>query len=375
MPHAAFSPPKNKNSNNMENKILVAITQGDTNGIGYEIILKAFANSELFDICTPIIYGSDKVLQQHRKILGINTPFKVINKAESAREGQLNLVNVIGENIEPPVTFGQTTDNAGRLAFLALEAATRDAINGVVDVIVTCPINLAAMPKGDFPFTSQNEYLGKRLSGSPLMLLCNPFMRVALATNHLPLSEVKEAITPELLEERIRQCYQSMSRDFLSAQPRVAVLGLNPHAGSHGMIGTEEADVLQPVIIRLADEGIRVYGPYAADGFFGAGLYKHFDCVISLFHDQGVTPFKALSMDEGVNFTAGLSVVCTSPDHGPAYDKAGKGEASELSFLHAIYTAVDIFRHRALYDESHANPLPHVPHHDRREDRRRHEEQ
>lgn len=360
---------KNKNKN-MENKIIIGITQGDINGIGYELILKAFANSELFDICTPVIYGSDKVLMYHRKVLGLNTPFRTVATVDQIREGQLNVINVIGENFEPAVVFGKTTEDAGRLSYLSLEAVCRDAQKGSLDAIVTCPINLAAMPKGDFPFTSQNDYLGNRLEGTPLMMLCNPYMRVALATNHVALKELPATLTAELIEQRIRQAYESVSRDFLCAAPRVAVLGMNPHASSNGTIGSEEQEMLQPIITKLADEGIRVFGPYAADGFFGAGLYKSFDCVLALFHDQGVTPFKALSMDEGVNFTAGLSVVCTAPDHGPAYDKAGKNEASEMSFLHAIYTAVDIYRHREAYDEAHANPLPHIVQHDRREDRR-----
>lgn len=354
----------------MENKITVAITQGDTNGIGYELILKAFANTELFDICTPIVYGCEKVLVQHRKALGLNTSYRMIPNAQSATPNHLNVINVVGENLDPKVVFGKTTDEAGTLAFLALEAATRDAKEGKVDVVVTCPINLAAMPKKEFTFTSQNEYLAARLGGNGLMMLCNPFMRVALTTNHQTIGSVQESITAELVEQRIRQAYSSVSRDFLCASPRVAVLGLNPHASSNGLIGSEEEQIIAPVIAKLAEEDVRVFGPYAADGFFGAGLYKHFDCVLAMFHDQGVTPFKALSMEEGINFTAGLDVVCCAPDHGPAYDKAGKNEASPLSFLHAIYNAVDIYRHREAYDEAHANPLPHIVQRDRREDRR-----
>lgn len=354
----------------MNSKLRVAITQGDTNGIGYEIILKAFSHADLFELCTPVVYGSEKVLQIHRKTLGLNTPYNKVNAAEHAREGQLNLVEVAADITEPTVLFGETSAEAGRMAFLALEAATKDVVEGKVDVLVGCPINLAAMPKDIFPFTSQNEYFGSRFEGTPLMVLCNPFMRVALATNHQPLGSVGETISEELVKERIRQAYESVSRDFLCAAPRVAVLGLNPHASSGGKIGAEEENVLAPAINSLAEEGVRVFGPYAADGFFGAGLYKHFDCVLAMYHDQGVTPFKALSMDEGVNFTAGLNVVCTTPDHGPAFDRAGKNDASEISLLHAIYTAIDVVRHRETYDESHANPLPHIVQRDRREDRR-----
>lgn len=352
----------------MENKIRVAITHGDTNGIGYELILKAFANPELFDICTPVVFGHDKTLMQHRRTLGINTPFRTIPNARSAHDGQLNLVNLNVD--ESPVVFGKTTPEAGRMALASLEAAVAALKAGEVDVLVNSPINLAAMPAEEFSFTSINDYLGNRLDSTPLMILCNPYMRVALATNHQPLETVKKSITSELVEERIRQAYKSVSRDFLSASPRVAVLGLNPHASSNGLIGTDEEKVIIPVIEKLADDGIRVFGPYAADGFFGAGLYKHFDCVLSMYHDQGVTPFKALSMSEGINFTAGLDYVCVSPDHGPAFDRAGKNEASSLSFQQAIYNAVDIFRHREAYDEAHANPLPHTPQRDRREERR-----
>lgn len=354
----------------MNTKIRVAITCGDTNGIGYEIILKAFSNNELFDLCIPIIYGHESILAYHRKSLGINTPYSRIISADQAQQGLLNIVNVEGNASAETVVFGKTTEEAGRLALASLEAATRDAREGKVDVLVGSPINLAAMPKDDFSFTSQNDYFGACFEGSPLMMLCNPFMRVALATNHQSLATVMETITPDLVEQRIRQAYSSMQRDFLCAAPRVAVLGVNPHASSGGRIGNEESDVIIPVITKLAEEGIRVFGPYAADGFFGAGMYKHFDCVLAMYHDQGVTPFKALSMDEGVNFTAGLDIVCTTPDHGPAFDRAGKGEASELSLLHAIYSAIDTLRNRETYDESHANPLPHIPQRDRREDRR-----
>lgn len=356
----------------MNSKIKIAITCGDTNGIGYEIVLKAFAHNEIFDLCIPVLYGNEKALAFHRKALGINTPYSKIQTAGQAQEGRLNLIslNASSNGDDPAVVFGTTNEEAGRMAFDALEAATRDVLEGLVDAIVGCPINLAAMPKDGFAFTSQNEYFGANFEGDPLMLLCNPFMRVALATNHQSLSTVKDSITTELVELRIRQAYHSMERDFLCAAPRVAVLGLNPHASSGGLIGTEEGDVIAPVIGKLEEEGIRVFGPYAADGFFGAGLYKHFDCVLAMYHDQGVTPFKALSMDEGVNFTAGLDAVCATPDHGPAFDRAGKGEASETSLLHAIYCAIDTLRHRETYDDSHANPLPHTPQRDRREERR-----
>lgn len=359
----------------MDTKLKVAITHGDTNGIGYELILKAFATPELFDVCTPVLYGSEKILQYHRKALELTTPYRIISTPDEARDNTLNLIEVLGSGIEPNVVFGQSSDESGRYAFLSLEAATRDVAEGRLHALVTCPINVASMPREEFPFTSQNDYLGSRFQGQPVMMLCNPFMRVAFATNHVALSKVAETLTTETLENHIRLAYASADRDFLCSNSRVAVLGLNPHTSSNGTFGTEEADIIAPVIKKLETEGIRVFGPYASDGFFGAGLYKHFDCVLAMYHDQGVTPFKALSMDEGVNYTAGLNAVCVAPDHGPAYDIAGKGQASPLSFLHAIYTAVDIVRRREIYDEAHANPLPHIVQPDRREERRQRREE
>lgn len=353
----------------MDSKLIVGITQGDSAGIGLEIILKAFANPTLLELCTPVLYANESILQSHRRQLGLQTSYRVIPSASEARDGQLNVVGVNADGVETSVTFGCSSESSGRLALAALQAAVNDARDGNIDAIVCAPINIASMPAA-FGTSSQNSWLGNQFGGSPLMMLCNPLMRVAMATDHLPLKDVPNAVTSELVENSIRLAYASVKRDFLSAQPRVAVLGLNPHAGASGKMGCEDQDIVAPVIARLAEEDIRVFGPYAADGFFGAGLYKHFDCVLALYHDQGVTPFKSLSMNEGVNYTAGLDVVCVSPDHGPAYDIAGKGEASESSFLQAIYHAIDIYRNREAYDEANAHPLPHVQPRDRREERR-----
>lgn len=343
----------------MENKLKIAITQGDTNGVGLELVLKAFSNPELFELFTPILYANEKVLQQHRKALGLNNvQYRLITSADYAEAGCLNLMPVTADGVEITVNFGKVEEVAGRMALAALEQSVADANAGKVDAIVNCPISMASMPRQAFPYLSMTDYLAEKMGGDGVMMLCSPYMKVAVATNHAPLAEVSKTITQELLETRIRQVYHAVERDFLASAPRVAVLGLNPHAGAMGIYGAEEEDMMVPVIKKLAETyGIRVFGPYAADGFFGTAMYKHFDCTLAMYHDQGAIPFKALTMTEGVNYTAGLGVVCTSPAHGPAFDRAGKGIADEASFMQALYAAVDIFRHREMYDKAHANPL------------------
>ncbi len=344
----------------MDNNLKIAITQGDTNGVGLELILKSFSNDEMFELCTPVVYANEKVLLHHRKALGLgHVQYSIVKSPEQAVEGRLNLVPVYADGLEVNVTFGKCDPLAGQQALAAMEMALKDAAAGKVDAVVACPIHLPSMPEDLFPFTGLCDYLSSRLDARGLTMLSNPYMRVALATNHVPLSEVASALTSDLLEERIRQTYQAMERDFLCSAPRVAVLGLNPHAGAAGILGSEETDILTPVIGKLADESnIRVFGPYAADGFFGTAMYRHFDSVLALYHDQGTAPFKSVSMNEGIEYVAGLKVVCTAPSHGPALDRAGKGDADEHSFLHAIYAAMDVCRHRRIYDEAHANPLP-----------------
>ena len=352
----------------MTHKIRVGITHGDMNGIGYETILKAFSQPTLFELCTPIVYGSDQAAQVHRQQLGLETTWKVVASAEAAKEGQLNLVDVT-EGAEVQVNFGQPSAEAGRWAHQALERAVEDIKAAKIDVVVTCPINKASIQSEAFQFPGHTEFFEARCEGSALMILMNELLRVALATVHVPIKEVPELITLERVETCIRQILASLKRDFDCSAPRLAVLSLNPHNGDGGLLGKEEQDVLQPLIAQLQAEGLPVFGTYSPDGFFGAGAYRHFDAVLAMYHDQGLAPFKALSMEDGVNFTAGLNIVRTSPDHGTAFDIAGKGVASELSLLQAIYAAIDIYRHRLSYDEANANPLPFAPRH-HREDRR-----
>lgn len=348
-------------------RLRVGITHGDINGVGYELIFRTFAAPEMADLCTPIVFGSAKVAAYHRKALGLDVAFQVVNSAADALEGQLNLIDCATDDVS--VQFGQCSAEAGHMAYVALEAATEALKAGDIDVLVTAPICKSAIQSADFRFVGHTEYLADRLApdSQPLMMLCNDQLRVALVTTHLPLRDVPAAITTESVEQHIRQVYHSLRHDFLVPAPRIAVLGLNPHNGDNGTLGSEEADIIRPAIQAAVEDGIQCFGPYPADGFFGAGLYGEFDAVLAMYHDQALAPFKALSMDDGVNFTAGLPYVRTSPDHGTAFDIAGRGIASEASFRRAIYDAIDICRNRRADDDARRNPLPKL-YHERRED-------
>ena len=339
-------------------KIKVGITHGDINGVGYEIILKTFENPEMMELCTPIVYGSPKTATYHRKAFECSTNFVVKNNARDADENTLNVVNCFGEE-EIKIDFGQSTPEAGKAAFVSLERALDDYRKGNIDVLVTAPINKHNIQCDGFHFPGHTEYIEEKVGdgNKALMLLMSDSLRVALATTHLPISKVAGAITKELIEEKVRILNQSLKRDFLIDNPRIAVLALNPHCGDGGVIGTEEKDIIIPTIEQLFEEGVKCFGPYPADGFFGSGNYTHFDAILAMYHDQGLAPFKALAMENGVNYTAGLPIVRTSPDHGTAYDIAGKGIAKEDSFRAAIYTALDVVRNRRTYDEAHAHPL------------------
>lgn len=347
--------------------IRVGITHGDINGVGYELIFKTFAESDIFDLCIPVVYGAAKVAAYHRKALGAQTNFQVVENADKAQAGRLNLISVTDEEVK--IEFGKASPEAGAVAYKALEAAVADMKSGKIDVLVTCPINKATIQRDGFHFPGHTEYLADRLGegATPLMILMNGSLRVALVTTHLALREVAEAVTADSIAQKLRLFYQTLRSDFLLPMPRIAVLGLNPHNGDHGAIGVEEDEVISPVIRQMTDEGLHVFGPYSADGFFGSGVYKHFDGVLAMYHDQGLAPFKALSMDDGVNYTAALPFVRTSPDHGTAYDIAGQGIASDHSFRQALYAAIDIFRNRQLDGEARLNPLPKL-YKDRRED-------
>lgn len=349
-------------------KIKVGITQGDINGVGYEVILKTFENSEMFDLCTPIVYGSPKIATFHRKAFDNTTNYVVKDSAHHSEEGVLNIVNCFGEE-EVKIDFGMSTSEAGNAAFVALECALDEYNKGLFDVLVTAPINKNNIQRDGFHFPGHTEYIQDKMGDGSraLMILMNDSIKVAIATTHLPISKVASAITKELVEEKLTILDCSLKRDFLIDNPRIAVLSLNPHCGDGGVIGNEEIEIIAPTIEEMFKKGIRCFGPYAADGFFGSGNYSHFDAILAMYHDQGLAPFKVLAMDNGVNFTAGLPIVRTSPDHGTAYDIAGKGIANEESFRSAIYTAIDIARNRVRYDEAHANPLQ-KQYYDKRDD-------
>ena len=354
----------NNNKDNVKdapNKLRVGITIGDTNGVGPEVLLKALAAPEMWELCTPVVYGSAKALAYHRKAIEIQGyQLNIVKDGQQPRDTMVNLVEVFDE---VKITLGEPDKAAGHAAYLALEAAVNDLKQGNIDVLVTAPINKDNIQSDDFTFAGHTEYLQDRLAGSAddraLMILFNDRLRVALVTTHLPLSEVPAAITVDAVVEKLRTFNRSLRRDFNILRPRIAVLSLNPHAGENGLLGNEEKEVIIPAMQQAldSDDKVLAFGPFPADGFFGSEQYRHFDGVLAMYHDQGLTAFKALAQDDGVNFTAGLPFVRTSPDHGTGYDIAGKGVANENSMRQAIYAAIDIFRNRCRFDEARRNPL------------------
>lgn len=341
-----------------QNKIKVAITQGDVNGIGYEVILKVFDDPTMLELCTPIIYGSPKVMTYHRKALNMESSFTIINSATEAVHGKVNVVNCNEDEIK--VDLGKPSRESGKAAFEALEKAMAEYKEGLYDVLVTAPIHKEMIQSEGFTFPGHTEYLEQSVGeegDKALMILASERLRVALVTGHVPVAKVATVLNKGLIEEKMQLFNDSLKSDFGIGAPRIAVLALNPHAGDGGVIGNEEETIITPAIKAMREQGLLCYGPYPADGFFGNGTFSHFDGVLAMYHDQGLTPFKVLSMDEGVNFTAGLPLVRTSPDHGTAFDIAGKGEASENSFRQAIYMAIDVYRNRKSDLEARRNPL------------------
>lgn len=340
-----------------ERKIRVGITHGDINGVGYEVILKAFSDPTMLELCTPIIYGSPKVAAYHRKAMDIQTTFSIVNSRADIQDGRLNILNCTEDELKVELT--KPTAEAGKAALSALEKALQDYREGVFDVLVTAPINKHTIQSDTFHFPGHTEYIEERVGKGEkaLMILLKDDFRVALVTGHIPVSEISRTLTKELIMEKMAIFHRSLKQDFGIDSPRIAVLSLNPHAGDEGLIGTEEQIVIIPAMQEMMAKGVLCFGPYPADGFMGSGNYAHFDGILAMYHDQGLAPFKALAMDEGVNFTAGLPIVRTSPAHGTAYDIAGQGIASEDSFRQAIYVALDVFRNRQIEREINARPL------------------
>ena len=342
----------------MKCKIKVGITQGDINGVGYEVILKTLSDPHIVELCTPVVYGSAKVAAYHRKALDIPAVnFNIISDASAADENKVNLITCVDDDVK--VEIGKATAIGGEAAYAALERAAADMEAGSIDVLLTAPINKHAIQSDKFDFPGHTEYLERRLGNGQkaLMILLNDTLRVALVSGHVPVSKVSSVVTKETILEKLQIFEQSLRQDFCVVKPRIAVLALNPHAGDDGLLGTEEIEIIKPAIQEANAKGMLCFGPYPADGFFGTGHYRQFDGVLAMYHDQGLAPFKAIAMEDGVNYTAGLPVVRTSPDHGTAYDIAGQNRADEQSFRHALYLAIDVFRNRSFYKEITASPL------------------
>ncbi len=343
----------------MEDKMIrVGITHGDINGIGYEVILKTFSDQRMTELCVPIIYGSSKVAAYHRKALDLPAVnINVVSRAEEAGLNRVNIINCVEDDIKVELT--QSTPVAGRAAYKALEAAVADLKSGAIDVLVTAPINKHNIQNAQFHFPGHTEYLEQTLGDGQkaLMILMTDTLRVALVTGHIPISQVPSQITVENIVTKLQVFNQSLKQDFTIIKPRIAVLALNPHAGDNGVIGNEETEIIKPAMEEAERLGVMSFGPFPADGFFGSKMYEDFDGVLAMYHDQGLAPFKALAMEEGVNYTAGLPFVRTSPAHGTAYNIAGQNLASESSFRQAVYTALDVYRSRQSYREATAHPL------------------
>tara|TARA_R110000787_G_scaffold7987_9_gene26884 strand:+ start:5961 stop:6998 length:1038 start_codon:yes stop_codon:yes gene_type:complete len=340
---------------NKTDKIVVGISLGDLNGVGIEVILKTFEDKRMLEFCTPLLFGAAKAISIHKKVLGIETNIHGIHSIDKIVHGKINLLNIWSE--EAKIEIGSTTKTGGEFAFKSLNEATKALKEGKIDVLVTAPINKETIQSDEFSFSGHTEFLENNLEGESLMILMNDFLRIGLITGHIPVSKIAETITAELIEKKVQIFNQSLKQDFKINKPKIAVLGLNPHSGDNGVIGLEEDELIKPTIKAINENGVLVYGPYAADGFFGSEAYKQFDGVLAMYHDQGLAPFKALTFGNGVNFTAGLSKVRTSPDHGTAFDIAGKGKANSDSFKEAVFAGIKIFKNRSEYKELTQNVL------------------
>lgn len=337
-------------------KIKVGISIGDLNGIGMEVIIKTFKDSRMMDFCTPIVFGSSKVASIHRKAVELQDfNFYNINTIIEAKENKVNLLNCWKEDID--INFGAATTTSGEYAFQSMKLACDALKEEKIDVLVTAPINKASIQEKIRNFVGHTEFLQGNFEGEALMIMVSEIMKIAFVTGHVPLTEVKKAITIENIISKTKKLNASLLQDFGIRKPKIAILGLNPHAGEEGLLGDEEKEIITPTIKQLKDEGIMAFGPYPADSFFTPKNLTAFDGILSMYHDQGLTPFKTLSFSEGVNYTAGLNIVRTSPVHGTAIEIAGKGEANEQSFREAVFMACDIFKKRAEFKEISSNPL------------------
>jgi 4-hydroxythreonine-4-phosphate dehydrogenase len=336
-------------------KIIVGISIGDLNGIGVEVILKTFEDKRMLDFCTPVLFGSTKVISYHKKALKLEIPVHGITSITQINHSKINVLNIWKEEVA--IEIGTATKVSGDYAAKSLASAVKHLKENKVDVLLTAPINKENIQSEAFNFPGHTEYLEDNLEGKSLMILMTDELRIGLITGHIPISKVAESITPELIKSKVETMHHSLKQDFGIDKPKIAVLSLNPHCGDKGVIGKEDDEIIKPTIEEIKETGKLVFGPYAADGFFGSETYKQFDGVLATYHDQGLAPFKALSFGKGVNFTAGLSHIRTSPDHGTGYDIAGKNKASSSSFTEALFTAIQVFKTRKEYTELTKNPL------------------
>ena len=357
-------------SDNRKLPVRVGISHGDFNGIGYEVIMKAFMDHGMLELCTPVVYGIHKAAANFRKLLNIQDfNFYGIADASKAVKNHCNFINLT--EVDVGLDPGTPTPASGAWAVKSLEQAMEDLQNGLIDVLVTAPIDKHNVQSPDFKFPGHTEYLANKTNTEKyLMLLVSENLRVGTVTGHIPLKDVASKLNEEIILEKLKVFSDSLLKDFGIRAPKIAVLGLNPHAGDGGLLGKEEIEVISPAINKAKNEGIMAFGPYPSDGFFGNGTWKQFDGVLAMYHDQGLIPFKSIAFHQGVNFTAGIPVIRTSPDHGTAFDIVGKNLASEESLRSAVFLAIDIFKNREMYKEISENPLEFSPKRDRDRDRR-----
>jgi 4-hydroxythreonine-4-phosphate dehydrogenase len=340
-----------------QKKPVIGITHGDFNGISYEVIIKTFMEPRMLELCTPIVYGSSKIASYHRKVLNINDfNFNLIKKADQAPARRANIINITDQEVK--IDLGESSEIAGKLAISAIDMAIEDLKGGRLNAIVTAPINKKNIQSPDFDFVGHTEYLAKKFNTNDfMMMMVSEKIRIGFVTGHVPIRDITKDLDADLVLRKLIIMNNSLIKDFGVRRPKIAVLGLNPHAGDRGVIGNEEETVIAPAIKRATAENILAFGPYPSDGFFAANSYKDFDGILAMYHDQGMIAFKIIAFDSGINFTAGLPIVRTSPAHGTAYEIAGKNEANPESFRHAIYLALDIWNQRQLYEQLNANPL------------------
>ena len=338
-----------------EEKIIIGISVGDLNGIGPEIIIKTYEDSRTLELSTPVIFASGKTMQFFKNHFNSKINFFNIDSPEKVVHGKVNVVNVWQESVK--IEFGKEDNKIGEYAIKSLESATKALKEGLINVLVTAPINKHNIQSEKFNFPGHTDYLAKALNGKSLMFMVSNELRVGLLTDHVPLKDASSAITEDLINEKIGTVIKSLKQDFGIRKPKVAVLAINPHAGDNGVIGNEDDTILKPALEKIKLDGNLIYGPYSADSFFGSNTYKNFDAIIASYHDQGLIPFKTIAFGQGVNYTAGLDKVRTSPDHGTAYEIAGKGVADESSMKHAINAAIQIYRNRRDYLHYNKNPL------------------